>query len=211
MGLFESDSSSSDECAPLVENFDGELQCEAVLNSMNATCLHISAMQFAMIPLVFLMAKAGLASGAFLAIAIVTATSLAWQLSARNSFARWMRASGWETHLDMVPLHLGFYDSLALLGSIIEALDPSLDAWTAANAEHMMSTEERQKFATAWGRIWLLGPWFARLGLPRILLLVLVMSTMVQVVACLWKWRQTLGLCVPMLRQSLIEKRCPKI
>ena len=43
----ESDSSSSDECARLVENFDGELQCKAVLHSMNATCLHISAVQFA--------------------------------------------------------------------------------------------------------------------------------------------------------------------
>lgn len=187
----DSESESSEHCGQLLASFH-EAECEPVLQAMSATCLRVGALQFALMPLVFLLAKAKLGAGAFFLIASTTSMSLAWQLSARASFISWMKGGDWETHLEMVPTRLGLRDSLTLLGSIVEALDPALDAWTAANAEHMMSKEESQKFATAWGRIWLLGPFIAELGLPRLLLLVLVMSTMVQLVAFLWKRRQTL-------------------
>ncbi|CAK8990580.1 Hypothetical protein SCF082_LOCUS2296 [Durusdinium trenchii] len=159
------------------------------LQSALRQCKWMGLAQFAMIPLVFLLAKLQCTR---LTLALVIAEvllSLIAQVRARKEVADWVcehAHNGWQKHVEAVtswksvgilPLH----ELLVYFGTLTEALDPAMDAWTAANSETMCTLSVQEKFAAAWEPIPMVGHTIGSIGLPRVLLVFVCVSSMGQV------------------------------
>ncbi|CAK9084523.1 Hypothetical protein SCF082_LOCUS40094 [Durusdinium trenchii] len=166
---------------------DGDIEEEvAFLKGLTRTCRWIGLAHFLVTPLVFTMAKLDFAQLTFAFILFQVFVSLAAQVRVREGLCSWLQdqAEDWQEHLDamrpepgmaLLPVH----ELCIYMGSLTEALDPALDAWTAANSETMCASRCLASFETSWNMP-VLGPAIGRLGLPGVLLLVLCISAVGQ-------------------------------
>lgn len=160
-------------------------------------------MQFSMICLVFFLAMCQFSHLACVLIVVETLISMMLQLRSKTQIVTWIQSKeDWQKHktsMDAEILHI-FPMVLKFLGCAVEALDPSMDAWTAANAQSMCHPSLCSKFEKAWQPIPVAGDVVVWLGgLPGILLFLLVASSVVQLAELSTKDRQ--------LRNSLEEMR----
>ena len=156
-------------------------------------CKWIGLAHFAMVPLVFALAKSQYTELVFAVVVLQVFSSLTTQVRIWRLLADWVLGrseKAWQKHVEALSLRTSMlrsfpaHELLVYFGTLSEALDPAMDAWTAANSEHMCTPSVREKFAAAWAPAPLVGRFVGRLGLPAILLSILCLSTVVQ----LWEF-----------------------
>ena len=173
------------------------------LQDIAQRCWWIAMMQFSMICLVFFLAMWQFSHLACVLIVVETLISMMLQLRSKAQIVTWIQSKeDWQKHktsMDAEFVHI-FPMVFKFLGCVVEALDPSMDAWTAANAQSMCHPSLCSKFEKAWQPIPVARDVVVWLGgLPGILLFLLVASSVVQLAELSTKDRQ--------LRNSLEEMR----
>ena len=151
-------------------------------------------MQFSMIPLIFFLAMCQFSHLACVLIVMETLISMMFQLHSKAQIVTWIQSKeDWQKHntsMEAEFLHF-FRMVLTFLGCVVEALDPSMDAWTAANAQSMCHPSLCSRFEKAWQPIPVARDVVVWLGgLPGILLLLLVASSVFQLAELTTKDRQ---------------------
>ena len=154
------------------------------------TCKWMGLAQFAMIPAVFALAKLRFTRSVFALVISEVLLSLIAQVRVRRNIADWVceqSADIWQKHVEVLNVRQGsmgilsVHDIMVYFGTLSEALDPGMDAWTAANSEQMCTATVRDKFAAAWGSFPVVGHTIGWVGLPRILLTLLCIAGVSQV------------------------------
>ncbi|CAE7694897.1 unnamed protein product [Symbiodinium microadriaticum] len=154
-------------------------------------CIAVSLVQFACAPLVFLCAYSGRGSAAGMTVGFMLLGSTAFQYWLVYWLVSWLKRqpcrATWQPSIDALTDFRGtcstccvLSGAFALLFGMIEAIDPALDAWAAANAFNLYTHDLRLKFESSWNYIPLLGWLVAGLGLPGVLLSILLFSMLCQ-------------------------------
>eukprot|EP00439_Symbiodinium_sp_Y106_P047741 s1540_g6.t1 len=154
-------------------------------------CIAVSLVQFACAPLIFLCAYSGHGSAAGVTVGFVLIGSTAFQYWLAFMLVSWLKRqpcrATWQHSIDALADFGSTYNlccflsgALACPFSMIEAIDPALDAWAAANAFNLYTDDLRVKFESSWNYIPLLGWLVAGLGLPGVLLSILLFSMLCQ-------------------------------
>ena len=154
-------------------------------------CIAVSLVQFACAPLVFLCAYSGRGSAAGMTVGFMFLGSTAFQYWLVYWLVSWLKRqpcrATWQPSIDALA-DFGstcstccvLSGTFALVFGMIEAIDPALDAWAAANAFNLYTHDLRLKFESSWKNIPLLGWLVAWLGLPGVLLSILLFSMLCQ-------------------------------
>ena len=141
-------------------------------------------MQFAMVPLVFLVVMCQFSYLACVLIVVETLISMMLQLRSKAQIVTWIQSKEeWQKHNTSMEAEFvgSFRMVVTFLGCVVEALDPAMDAWTAANAQSMCHSSLCSRFEKAWQPIPVARDAVVWLGgLPGILLLLLGASTVFQ-------------------------------
>ncbi|CAE7766405.1 unnamed protein product [Symbiodinium sp. CCMP2592] len=156
-------------------------------------CIAVSLVQFACAPVVFVCvcACSGRVTAAGMTIGFMLIGSTAFQYSLADTLVSWLQRqpcrASWQHSIDALA-DFGSTCSMccflshvsATMFGMIEAIDPALDAWAAANAFNLYTDDLRLKFESTWNHIPLLGWLVAYLGLPGVLLSILLFSMLCQ-------------------------------
>ncbi|CAE7634702.1 unnamed protein product [Symbiodinium sp. CCMP2592] len=169
----------------------GEYASSDDLWSAYMHCIAVSLVQFACAPVIFLCAYSdhGSAAGATVGVVLIGSTAFQYWLVFR--LVSWLERqpcrTTWQHSIDALADFGSTYNlrcflsgALACPFSVIEAIDPALDAWAAANAFNLYTDDLRLKFEASWNYIPLLGWLVAGLGLPGVLLSILLFSMLCQ-------------------------------
>ncbi|CAE7455288.1 rnf213a [Symbiodinium sp. CCMP2456] len=154
-------------------------------------CIAVSLVQFACAPLVFLCAYSGRGSAAAMTVGFMLLGSMVFQYWLVGTLVSWLKRqpcrATWQHSIDALADFgstcsiCGFLSgAFALFLGMIEAIDPALDAWAAANAFNLYTDDLCVKFESSWNYIPLLGWLVAWLGLPGVLLSILLFSMLCQ-------------------------------
>ncbi|CAE7021808.1 unnamed protein product [Symbiodinium sp. CCMP2456] len=159
-------------------------------------CVIIALAQFACAPLIFVVSCRGNdhAAGFILVLMLVCSTSLQYWLAGkliswlrRQPRAKWQHSIDALSHLNgRCGMHCVTSGGLACIFGMLEAVDPALDAWAAANAYSLYTGPVKQEFTASWEGAPPAGWLVARLGLPGILFSILVGSMLCQLIALWW-------------------------
>ena len=149
-------------------------------------CIIIALAQFACAPLIFVVSCRGNdhAAGMILVLMLACSTGLQYWLAGKLLFwlkrqprGKWQHSIDALSHLNgRCGMHCVTSGGLACIFGMLEAVDPALDAWAAANAYSLYTGPVRQKFTASWEDAPPAGWLVARLGLPGILFSILVGS-----------------------------------
>ena len=169
---------------------------EEFLRSVLQKCKCMVLAQFAMIPLVFTLAKIRCTRLVLAFMAVEILVSLIAQVQVRKEVADWVCEhvkDGWKQHVEALDSRRWFVgilpirELLVYFATLSEAKDPAMDAWTAANSEQMCTATVREKFAAAWQPIPAVGCAIGAIGLPGMLLFFLCVATLGQMSSCFSK------------------------
>jgi len=154
-------------------------------------CIAVSLVQFACAPVVFLFAYSGHGTAAGMAMGFMLIGSTAFQYWLAGKLVAWLQRqpcrATWQHSIDALAdfgstcsMRCFLSHASATVLGMIEAIDPALDAWAAANAFNLYTDDLRLKFESSWNYIPLLGWLVAGLGLPGVLLSILLFSMLCQ-------------------------------
>ncbi|CAK9060561.1 unnamed protein product [Durusdinium trenchii] len=193
----ESDESDSDEeegCLLLPEDVSSDLE---FLLALIRQCTFVSLVQFANMPLLYLLAQLGYTHCAYLVVVLGMLGSGAYQFWLRDQILIWLQKHKyWQMHVASVQQLLQpscipclSVSSMAFLRGIYEAIDPPMDALTAGNSQQMhpgicgsrYSAKVEEAFEASWRGAPVVGQIIPSLGLPGVLTLILCVASFCQV------------------------------
>ena len=185
---------------------------EEFLLDVLTKCKWMGLAQFAMIPLVFALAKLRCNRLVLACVAVEVLISLVAQQQVRREVADWVYVKDvWKSHTEALNRRpvgiLQLRELLVYFATLSEAKDPAMDAWTAANSYEMCTASVHERFVAAWKPIPVVGHTVGSLGLPGILLLCLCVATLGQMYAFLRKEGQV-NARLDCIKQSMMST-CP--
>ena len=171
-----------------------------ILQSLHLQCLAVALVQFACAPLIFLAAYRGYEAVAGLILGLMMLSSTALQYWLARRLLSWLRSQPgkgtWQHAIEALAstvdrvafgMPCAATHGLVCVFGMVEAIDPALDAWAAANAWSLWAGPVKRKFQSSWKSVPVIGSLVAWLGLPGVLLLILGGSMLCQLVALWWE------------------------
>ena len=185
---------------------------EGFLLDVLTKCKWMGLAQFAMIPLVFALAKLRSTPLVCVILAVQVKISLVAQAHVRRAVAEWVCGhveDHWQKHAEALNAwsparFLPLPELFVYFGTLTEAMDPAMDGWTASNSFEMWSASVQEKFAAAWEPIPVVGRTVGALGLPEILLFCLCVATLGQMYSFLRREGQVKNK-VACIKQSMMS------
>ena len=161
------------------------------LSLLYMQCLAASLVQFACAPLTFLSAHRGYGLVAASIVGLMVLGSAGFQYWVARTLRLWLKRQPcrgtWQHCVDALA---GFDGTRGLrcltsggpvcMFATVEAIDPALDAWAAANAFSLYAGSLKLEFESSWEGVPLVGWLVAWLGLPGILVVILLGSMLCQ-------------------------------